>query len=260
MTSASVDLSELLHGQLFALLLISTRFGAALMLFPGFGESFISARTRAILTVLVSFAALPLLQPLLPKEPASFSIFVAMVGGELLFGLFLGTFTRILMSALETAGTIIGIQTSLSSASVFNPAMATQGSLPGAYLSMLALVILFMTDLHHMLLRGMFDSYALYTPGQPFPGADMGESIVRLVGHSFAIGVRMSAPFLIIGLLMSTGLGLMARLVPQMQVFFLAMPLQIGLGLFMFAVALSAMLMFWLQGFTDSFSSLLKGL
>ncbi len=220
-----------------------------MMVMPVFGDQFVPTQVRLLLALAVSLVVTPVLLPVLPPEPAAVLQLFLLLAGELLIGVFIGSIGRLMFGALEVAGMIIAMQTGLSNAFVFNPSLATQGSLPGSMLSWLALLLILITNLHHVLLAGVIHSYALFPPGAPLPMGDMAEQVTRLAADSFTIGVEMSAPFLATGLVFALALGVMARLAPQMQVFFVFMSAQIAYGLFLFAITVSAMMMFWLHHF-----------
>lgn len=251
-------LATLLTGEAFSFLLVFARVGAALMVLPGIGDSYVPSRIRLLLALLVTALILPPLVPALPPVPASPLLLVVLVGGEILVGLFFGLVARLLLSALEIAGTIISMQASLANAFVFNPAMASQGTLLGAFLTMLGLLLIFLTDLHHLMLLAIADSYSVFPPGALPPIGDMAEAVTRLVAHSFRIGLQLSAPFLVIGITFYLGLGLLSRLMPQIQIFFIAMPLQIAAGLVVTVLTVSAIMLFWLARFQDGLIGFLQ--
>jgi len=242
-------LEALIAGNLFAWLLVFTRVGSAIMVMPVFGDQFVPIRVRLALALIVSVIVTPVLLAQLPKEPASALSLFLLLTGEILVGIFIGSLARLMFGALEVAGMIIAMQTGLSNAFVFNPALASQGSLPGSLLSWLALLLILITNLHHLLILAVVRSYELFQPGAPPPVADFTQSVTRLVADSFMIGVEMAAPFLATGLVFALALGVMARLAPQMQVFFVFMSAQIAYGLFLFAITVSAMMTFWLRHF-----------
>ncbi|MBV5336358.1 flagellar biosynthetic protein FliR, partial [bacterium] len=96
---------------------------------------------------------------------------------------------------------------------------------------------IFITDLHQLQIMAVVESYQTFKVGAPLPVTDMADSIARTVEHSFLIGFQMSIPFIVSGMLFALALGLLSRLAPQIQVFFLFMSVQVALGLFLFAVA-----------------------
>lgn len=251
-------LQQLLGDQLFVWLLVFARVGTAFSIMPTIGDAFISTRTRLLFSVAVAVVVSPVLRPQLPPMPGDPFRLFTLIFGEMAVGIFLGTIARLLMGALEVAGTIISLQAGLANAQIFNPAMATQGSLPGALMGWLGLLLIFITDMHHLLIMAVVDSYATFTPGARLPIDDMANVVGQLVSKSFVIGVAMSAPFLITGMLFALALGLLNKLAPQIQVFFLFTSVQVALGLFMFAITLSAMMMFWLTHFESAFVDFLK--
>ncbi|MEI6556887.1 MAG: flagellar biosynthetic protein FliR [Rhodospirillaceae bacterium] len=242
-------LQALIAGNLFAWLLVFTRVGAAFMVIPVFGDQFVPTQARLMLALLLSLIVTPVLLPQLPREPVSVLTLFLLLGSEILIGVFIGSLARLMFSALEVAGMIIAMQTGLSNAFVFNPALASQGSLPGSLLSWLALLLILITNLHHLLLVAIVHSYEVFQPGAPLPIADFTQTVTRLVADSFTIGVEMAAPFVATGLVFALALGIMARLAPQMQVFFVFTSIQIAYGLFLFAMTVSAMMTFWLRHF-----------
>ncbi|HYD30418.1 MAG TPA: flagellar biosynthetic protein FliR [Azospirillaceae bacterium] len=251
-------LDAFLISQIYAWLLVFTRIGTAFSIMPTMAEPFISTRIRLLLALMISVVVAPYVRQYLPPMPKSGLGMAMLIGQEVLIGIFIGTLARLLMSALETAGMIIAIQSSLANAFVFNPAMASQGSLPGALMGMVGVLLLFAADLHHMLILAAVDSYTLFEAGAPLPLGDFAKTIVEMVSRSFLLGVQLSAPFLVTGLLFALALGLIARLMPQIQVFFIFMSAQVGIGLFLFGLTLSAMMLYWLQGFEATMINLLN--
>ena len=251
-------LQALIAGNLFAWLLVFTRVGSAFMVMPLFGDQFVPTNMRLLLALTISLIVTPVLAPQLPHEPNSVLALFLLLSGEILIGVFIGSLPRLMFGALEVAGMIIAMQTGLSNAFVFNPSLASQGSLPGSLLSWLALLLILITNMHHLLLLAVVHSYDLFQPGAPVPVNDLAETVTRVVADSFTIGVEMAAPFLATGLVFALALGIMARLAPQMQVFFVFMSAQIAYGLFLFAITVSAMMTFWLGHFESSLTQFLS--
>ncbi|MEQ8968480.1 MAG: flagellar biosynthetic protein FliR [Azospirillaceae bacterium] len=240
-------LGTLLIGEVFAFLIVFTRVAAALMVLPGIGDAFVSPRIRLVIALLFAALITPGLIDTLPAMPASVLALAVLLTGEALIGLFLGSIARLMLTAIDVAGQIISFNLSLANAFVFNPAMAAQGSLPGAFLSILAVLLIFATNLHHIMFMAIADSYGLFPAGALPPLGDMADTVTRIVAGSFAIGLQMAAPFVAVGLLFYLGLGVLARLMPQMQVFFVAIPAQIMLGFVVLSLTLSAAMLFWLD-------------
>lgn len=242
-------LESFLTTGIFAFMLTFVRLGTAFMVMPGVGDSFVPENVRLFTALAISFVLLPITAQYLPAEvPGTFSLII-LITLEFVIGLFLGTIARIFMTATDTAGMVISTMSGLGSAQVFNPSLATQGSLIGAFLSIAGVTILFATDLHHLLIAGLLDSYQTF-PVQGIPDlGSMAEFIAKVVSASFAIGVKMGAPFIVLTLLMYVGMGVLSRVMPQIQVFILALPLQILLSLILMGLGFSTLFAYWLSQF-----------
>lgn len=251
-------LSDLLVSQVFAWMLAFARIGMAFSVMPTLGDAFVSMRARLLLSVIVALLVASALGDQLPKMPDSPLALFKLLLSEITIGLFIGTVARLMLTALEVAGGIIALQAGLANAQMFNPAMASQGSLPGALLGWLGLLLIFATGMHHLLIMAVVESYQTFVPGAPLPVTDMAEHIAKVVERSFIIGFQMATPFLVSGMLFALALGLLSRLAPQIQVFFLFMSVQVALGLFLFAVTLSAIMTFWLTEFEQSLVAFLQ--
>lgn len=245
-------LASLISGEVFAFMLVFIRIGAAFSVLPGFGDAMVMPRIRLLLALLVTFLVTPILGPSLPSAPPSPLGLALLAFGEVLIGLLLGWIARFLLTAMEIAGMIISFSMSLANAQMFNPAFATQGSVVGSFLTVTALVLIFVSDLHHLMVMGVVDSYTLFVPGEiPLVG-DVAELATRLVAQSFLIGAKIAAPFIFVGLIFYLGIGILSRLMPQVQIFFIAIPIQLILGTVVLSIVLSAVMLFWLNHFQDA--------
>jgi flagellar biosynthetic protein FliR len=245
-------LQEILPAEIFAILLIFVRVGAATMLLPGYGEPFVSPRLRLLFALMVSLVVAPILSKTLPKMPESASLLTLLIMGEVLIGVFLGTVARLFLAALTTAGMVIGYMSTMANALTTDPSAAQQGSIAGSFLTLVALLTIVTLDLHHMLLMAVVDSYDLFVPGQVPPVSDFSEMIARTVAKTFVLSFQIAAPFVVVGLIFYLGLGLLGRLMPQMQVFFVAMPLQIAIGLGILFIALPVTLRWFIGSFEET--------
>ena len=251
-------LSEFLTGQAYAFVLSFTRIGTAFTLLPGFADGVVNTRIRALIAIALSAVATPIVGPMLPPMPESAAGLVILIGIESFIGLFLGLITRIMFAALDVAGMIISVQTGFAAVTLFNPSLATQSSIMGVALSTLGVTLLFVTDLHHMLLTALVESYRVLQPAQLPPMGDLTSTILDLTARSFRIGTEMAAPFLIVFMLLNCGMGVLQKLAPQVQIFFVMMSVQVALGLLMMALVLSAMTLYWLGHFEDSMIGFLR--
>ncbi len=242
-------LQQLLPANLYVYALVFSRVGAAIGLLPGIGDAYVPPRVRMVAALTISILVAPLLAPQLPAEPKNFMLMFTQMLGEISVGLFIGLTARIILATLETAGAIIALQSNLSSALVFNPGANHPETLPASFYGAFAVVMMFVTNTYGMLLQAIVDSYNTFTPGTFPPFDDMAHSMVRLVSHTFTLAVELAAPYLILGTMFYVVLALIARIMPQLQVFYVAMPLQIMGGLVMLTLTVSSSILWFLGAF-----------
>ena len=248
-------LEELLTLNLFGFFLIFTRVGTALALMPGFSAGFVPMRVRLGGALAISFVMAPALIAGLPVRPPTIAAMATLMIGEFLVGLFFGVIARILVGALQTAGTLISYMSSMANAMIQDPIADQQSSTVASFLLIMATVLIFTADMHHVMLIAIADSYTLLVPGAALPIGDMVNIIGRRIADSFALGLRLSAPFVIIALTYYIGLGLLGRLMPQLQVFFFGLPFQIGLQIWVLAVTVTGIMMVFLQSFEEVYEN-----
>lgn len=250
-------LEEFLQLNIFGFFLIFSRTGTMFMLMPGFSAQFVSVRIRLGIALAVSFAVAPVLAANLPGMPSSPAALVLLFVGEVVTGAFLGTLARIVVGALHTSGTLVALFSSMANVLIRDPIAEQQSALLAGFLGNVGILLIFVTDMHHLMLRAMIDSYSLFVPGQPLNMSDMSHMVARQVMDSFTLGVQLASPFIISGLTYYLGLGLLGRLMPALPVFFIGLPLQIMAQLSVLAIALSGMMLVFLSRFEDTFTSFL---
>lgn len=253
----TLNLDEQLSGHLFQFLIVFTRLGSIIMLLPGIGEAYVAPRIRLLFALAVSFLLLPVLMPLIPKIPDTIPSLVLLIMTEVLIGVFVGSFLRLLITTIETAGAVIAVQIGLSNAMILNPALASQSALPSAFLGIGGVTLLFLTGLDHVMLKGMVNVYDLFPVGGPMLTGDMTQAYIQMLGKSFAVGVQLSAPFLVIGTLLFVALGFMQRMMAQVQLFLVVLPVQILGGAILLASTVGMIFTVWLRFFDSSIAGLL---
>lgn len=231
----------------FAAALVFARMGAILMLLPAIGEGFVPTRIRLSFALAFSLLIGPVIVPQLPPPPETMSGVAGLVMVEAVTGLMIGAAARLLMMAGAVAGQIIGYQTGLAMAQSFDPSQGQSGALPAQFLNLLFLVLIFATNLHHMLLRAAAGSYELMPAGAAPAWGDAADWALGLFADAFLLGLQLSAPLVAFGLVFYAGLGVMSRLMPQAQIFFIAMPLNILIGFAIFALTLGGVALVFLS-------------
>jgi len=225
-----------------AFMLVFARVGAMVMLLPGLGESNIPVRIKLSIALLLTLIILPLHRADYHIDMNSMAALLVMMVYEILIGIVLGATARVTLSALQVAGAVIAQQLGLGFVTTIDPTQGQQGVLIGNFLTMLGITMLFATDSHHLVIAALNDSYAIFQPGEIMPSGDVAALATRAFAAAFKIGMQLAAPFLVFGLVFNVGLGVLARLMPQMQVYFVGVPLSILSGFLIFAVVLAAMM------------------
>jgi len=245
--------------QVYAAGLVFARVAAIMMLLPGLGEATIPARVRTGLALMIAICVFPIASPHLPPMPDNPGALEYALVREILIGLMIGAVLRLMLSALAVAGEVVSLQTTLSFAQTANPMEAQPTGSVSTFLSVLGLALIFATNLHHVFLSAIFGSYSLFPPGHNLPLADSVGLAIETVSKSFALGIQMAAPVIVFGLVFNIASGLIGRLMPQFQIYFVASPLSVIFGLSIFALSLGTIGMVWIQRYRELINSFAGG-
>ncbi|HLG84364.1 MAG TPA: flagellar biosynthetic protein FliR [Bradyrhizobium sp.] len=225
-----------------AFMLVFARVGAMVMVLPTLSEQNIPVRIKLAAAVLLTLIILPLHQRDFHIDMQSLNSLIVLMVQEILIGIVLGATAQVTMAALQVTGSIIAQQMGLGFVTSVDPTQGEQGLLVGNFLTMLGVTMLFATDSHHLLIAAINDSYKIFTPGEALASGDIASLATRAFAAAFKLGLQLAAPFLVFGLVFNIGLGVLARLMPQMQVYFVGVPLSILAGFLIFALVLTAMM------------------
>lgn len=238
----------------FAFILIFARIGSIAMALPGIGDRRVPSRVRLVFALSMSLILYPIVVKYFSAFPKTLIGMISSILSEVLVGIAIGFSVRLIISAIELVGQAIAFQTGLAFAQSVDPANGIQSSMFGSFLSVLVVTMIFVTDMHHMLLSAMHDSYLLFKPGNVMPLSDLAQNAIQTLSAGFRIAVQLAGPFIAFGLIFYLGVGVLARLIPQVQVFFLAMPLNIALGLVLFMLLLGTIIYRFLDYFSAALS------
>jgi flagellar biosynthesis protein FliR len=231
-------------------MLVFARVGSMVMLLPGLGESNIPVRIKLGIALLLTLIILPLHRAAYQIDVQSINPLLVMMVHEIVVGVVLGATARVTLSALQVGGAVIAQQMGLGFVTSVDPTQGQQGVLIGNFLTMLGITLLFATDTHYLVIAALNDSYNIFSPGDLTPSGDIAALATRAFAAAFKLGMQLSAPFLVFGLVFNVGLGVLARLMPQMQVYFVGVPLSILAGFLIFSLVLVAMMGTFLNYFT----------
>jgi flagellar biosynthetic protein FliR len=237
--------------QVFAGGLVFARLAPILMLIPGLGETFVPARIRLSLALLLALVLFPVVGASVPPIPATVSGVAGAVIKETLIGLMIGTILRMFMTSLASAGELVSIQTTLGFAQTANPTQATPSTTLGTFLGLLGIVLIMTTNLHHLFLSAIVRSYTIFPFTKVIQVADANALAIQTVSRSFALGLQLAAPVVAFSLIFNIATGLVGRVMPQFQIYFVSAPLMIVLGLSIFALSLGVIGIVWVDHYRD---------
>ncbi|HEY0283298.1 MAG TPA: flagellar biosynthetic protein FliR [Rhizomicrobium sp.] len=248
-----------LSGTVLVYFLVFARTGAMVMLLPAIGEAGVPARVRLIVALAISLALAPTVAGSYPQQaPATVLALALLLAQEVTAGILIGAMARIIVSALSVAGFLIATQTGLAYAQTLDPTThGEQGAVVGNFFSLLGVVLIFATNLHHLAIGAIAGSYHLIPPGTGLPTGDMAQLTIGLVSGSFALGFQLAAPFLVFGFAVNAAFGVLARMMPQLQVFFVAMPVNILVGFILLTLLLGSMMTLYLDFYTAQMGAFL---
>jgi flagellar biosynthetic protein FliR len=247
-------LEQITVAQTFAYLLVFARIGAALALLPGFSAAYVTVRVRLIFALALTLVVQPVVAAGLPPPPGSPPALALLIAAEVTVGSFIAVIARIIVGALQVAGTFIAYFSSLANALVHDPVADQQTSTISGFLGTVGLVLIFVSDLHHLMLRAIVGSYDRFPAGAMLPTDGFAEAATSAVAASMVLGLQLAAPFLVIALVYNVGLGLLGRLMPQLPVFFFGMPVQISFQIWAMALTISGIMLVFLNQFREVLS------
>lgn len=243
----------------FSYLVIGARLAGLLFFVPGFSESTIPSKVKALVVIAVTIALTPLLAPSTPPMPQHAWSTIWIVLSEALIGYIAALCVRFLFSSLDFAGSLMGYQMGLANAFAMSPASAQQSALPGVFLGTTAILFMLLLDMHHLILRAFVHSYEAFPPGSLTFSALSKDTITLLAqaaATSCSLGLQLAAPIIITGLVFFAGAGLSNRLAPSIQIFFVTQPLQLLLGFFVLFLTVPVLLSLFSQSLPQALEPL----
>ncbi|HUD58896.1 MAG TPA: flagellar biosynthetic protein FliR [Acetobacteraceae bacterium] len=240
----------------FAFVLIMARVGAAMTLLPGLGEAEPPTMVRLGLSIGVTALLLPGIAPLVPPVPEAGLQAGFMIAAEVITGLWLGWLARLLALALPIAGQFISYMLGVANVLQPDPELGGEATPIARLFAIVAPVAILVTGLYRLPLAALAGSYRLIPAGTLLPAADSAETAVRAVAAAFTLAVRLASPFLLVAIVWHVAIGLLARLVPRLQVYFVAMPGQILGGIVLLAVLATSLLSAWQAAVQSGFAGL----
>lgn len=239
-------------------LICASRVGALIGAIPVFSSRQIPPQVKLGLIFGTALLLFPIMAPYTPDASYSPVELGLLMANEILIGLMIGLTANLIFTAVNFAGTIIGYQMGFAAANVFDPQTTQQLSLMSQFQNVLTILIFLALNVHHMFFRVIVESYQLLPPGYlDFSGGAV-ELLMDLGSRMFLLGVKFSAPILVILLLSNMVLGIMARVFPQLNVFMLSFPINIGIALIVIGLTLSSMVLILSREFDTMVENFLR--
>jgi len=224
--------------KLQTLLLISFRAGGLFIAAPVFSHNSIPAMVKAGFAVLLAIILVPLASQSPAPVVASIWLLGLLAAKELIVGLIIGFFFALLFNGVRMGGGIVGFQQGLLMANVLDPEAGSQVAIVGEFWIVIATLIFLAIDGHHAVISALADSYQVIPAGAANFSGPAGEMLIRFSAYAFVMAIKLSAPIIITLFLVEVAMGVVARTVPQMNIFIVGMPLKIGIGFLIMAAAL----------------------
>ena len=217
--------------EFWGFLLVLVRTGAILSAFPIIGTGLVPMRVRVAMAVAVSLVFGPMVMTAVDPAwltPARLSLGMM---SEVFIGLVLGFATRLLMATVEVAGSIMGFQLGFGVAVQLDPVTQVETPVLASFLVILASLMYFVADGHHIMLLALGTSFSLIPPLHASAQPPLMMDATALMQQSFNLGFKLALPIIVVTFLTYLVLGIIGRVMPQMNVLFTGFPLTIGLGL-----------------------------
>jgi len=233
------------------LLLVLARVAGLLVAAPILGHLLLPRLVRAGLAIVLALALAPVVA-VPPALPTTLLELIGALAAETAFGLLLGFIAELIFAGVELGAQLAGMQIGFGLDNLIDPGTNSQSTVVAHWYRLLALLVFLALDVHHLLLEALIASFQTAPPGSIALGRIRMEGVLAAAGDVFSLGVRIAAPVLIALLLTNAVLGVIARTIPQVNVFVVGFPLNVGVGL----VVMGAALPFTFRLLTTRFAAL----
>jgi flagellar biosynthesis protein FliR len=226
----------------YAAFLASIRLTLGIAMTPLFSMFGVPMLTRLVLMLVFAWFAAghAFALPVGPELPTSAAHMLADMSTEVAVGLLMALGVHAAFAVFTVAGGVIDIQMGFSLGAVLDPVSKAHAAVMGRGFSLLAVVLFFLTDAHHLLLAGIFQTFQLIPISGPVT-VDGWMPVALGLSSIFSIGFAMAAPVVVALLLTDVVVGVVSRNMPQMNVLFLSIPLKVLLGLVVLSLSMRFM-------------------
>ena len=215
----------------YGVMLIFLRVAAIVFSAPVLDTNTIPAVFKAGLALAVSILLLPAVDTVVTVKDLSLMTFVIGVFSEIAIGVTIGLSVKLLFAGIQLAGQVVGYQMGFAVANVVDPATSAQIPILAQFYNLTAMLVFLAINAHHLFFSALVDSYTILPPLSMHISPQLVGMMMRLAANMFVVAVKVGAPLIAVMLMVSVALGMVARTVPQIHIFIVAMPLKIVIGL-----------------------------
>ncbi len=216
----------LIQGFLICLARVAAMFAAI----PVFSGSQVPFQMRLGVAVMFAMITYPVVQDYIPHESFTILGFGLVVAAEIVLGLLVGFLAQLVFMAAEFAGSLIGYQMGFAAANIFDPSTQSQVALISRFQGIFAILLFLSLNIHHLFLEAIVASFEMLPPGSLTLSGGAIPMIVEVANHSLVLSLRLVAPILALLILSTLTLGVMSRVFPQLNVFMISFPVNIGIS------------------------------
>jgi flagellar biosynthetic protein FliR len=237
-------------GQLQAYMVIFLRVSAILFVAPVFDSRSIPTLFKAGLAISISLLLYPMVQFDMGAGQDNVLRFAFWVGAEIALGVVIGMSVKMFFAGIQLAGQFAGFQMGLAIANVMDPTTSAQMPILAQFKNLFAMLIFLVTNAHHWFFRALVESFTLVPPFQIQAHDNLFAAVMAMAANIFIIAIKIGAPVMGAMFITSVAFGMLARTVPQMNVFLVAMPVKIILGFIFLGISLPFIASFLTERFT----------
>ena len=246
---------ELMIGKLLGFALVLTRISAFFLVVPVFGWKTIPARVKVAMTMLMAVFFSLIAPSAINAGQVSIVEAVLLMTYEATYGFALGLVAALLFAPVKLSGRIIERQMGLAMAEILDPLTGERSQPVGSLLEMIFVVLFLSANGHHLFLSIISRSYETFPVGRIPTMAVLATGVIKAGSTMLIVGLKLAAPILAAFLLLMVVLAVLARIMPDMNILFISLPLRVGMGLLLMAIFLP-----FIYSFVSEFANLMGSL
>ncbi len=252
-----IDFYDVLQGQVAAFLLVLTRMSGIFFISPFFGSMNVPIQLRAGAAVAMTILIFPVIvSEQVVTAPETILMFTGTIAQELFVGWLIGFVAFVALSAINMSGKIMDMQVGFSVANVMDPTSGQQAPLIGSFLYNLSVIYFLVVNGHHMIIAAVVESFRRVPLDSVVWNPALANYVGDITAAVFLTGMKIAMPVTFAILITNVGMGILARTMPQMNIFVVGIPMHLMIGIFMLAMLLPFYVLFLDVMFNEMYSNI----